>query len=40
MAHLLTTAGGENVLKKKIGYSQLKSVVNTRYGANIDNGLD
>ena len=32
MAHLLTTAGGENVLKKKIEYSQLKSVMNTRYG--------
>ena len=32
MAHLFTTAGGENVLKKKIEYSQLKSVMNTRYG--------
>lgn len=31
MAHLLTTAGGENVLKKKIEYSQLKSVMNTLY---------
>ena len=34
MAHLLTTADGENVPKKKIEYSQLKSVMNTRYGPN------
>ena len=40
MAHLLTTAGGENVLKKKIEYSQLKSVMNTRYGREVDNGFD